>query len=720
MRRLLRPATVLALALAGCGGGRGGPPEPPEGEVWLDPAALARGGVRIERAAVREIPQAVPASGRIDFDDLHVTHVFSPVTGRVARVLAQPGQKIRKGTPLVTILSPDVGAAFSDLVKAHADLLAAEADFDRQRRLAAVQANTARDVETAEDGYRKAEAEYDRSRKKARLLRPAGGGAVTQEYPLVSYLDGEVMSRAVSPGMEVQGQYSGGQSPELFTVGDIRRVWVVADVPAQELPRVRLGADLTLRVIAYPDRVFRGKVEWISDTLDPALRTARVRASLDNADEALKPEMYARVEIAAAPRSALAVPRAALTRIAGQSFVWARAGDRSDGRAIFRRRRVRSPETRGDWAEIEEGLSAGDEVMTEGDASPEVPAGEALLTRAQLQRGGIELAPAAAVDLPDAVTLGGRLAFDDLRVTHVFSPVTGRVTRVLAGPGQRVRRGTPLATILSPDVGSAVADVAKADSDLARARHEYQRQQELFEARAGARKDLEAAESAWRKAEAEADRAREKTRLLGEGRLDRVTEEFVLTAPIDGEVVARAVSPGTEVQGQYSGASSAVELFTIGDTSRLWVLADAYEVDLPRLREGDPVEIGVAAAPGRTFRGTIDWISDVLDPQLRTLKVRCEIQNADRVLKPEMYEAVTVKVPGREVVTVPRQALLRVGDDRLVLVAKGERPGGRIAFERRVVLADEGRADGLVAVQGGLSGGEQVVVRGAILVLGAF
>lgn len=376
MRRLLHVAIVLALALAGCGGGRRAPADPPEGEAWLDPAALARGGVRIERAAVREIPQAVPASGRIDFDDLHVTHVFSPVSGRVARVLAQPGQKIRKGTPLVTILSPDVGAAFSDLVKAHADLLAAEADFDRQRRLAAVQANTARDVETAEDGYRKAEAEYDRARKKARLLRPVGGGAVTQEYPLVSYLDGEVISRAVSPGMEVQGQ--------------------------------------------------------------------------------------------------------------------------------------------------------------------------------------------------------------------------------------------------------------------------------------------------------------------------------------------------------YSGASSAVELFTIGDTSRLWVLADAYEVDLPRLHEGDPVEIGVAAAPGRTFRGTIDWISDVLDPQLRTLKVRCEIQNADRVLKPEMYEAVTVKVPGREVVTVPRQALLRVGDDRLVLVAKGERPGGRIAFERRVVLADEGRADGLVAVQGGLSGGEQVVVRGAILVLGAF
>jgi len=85
-----------------------------------------------------------------------------------------------------------------------------------------------------------------------------------------------------------------------------------------------------------------------------------------------------------------------------------------------------------------------------------------------------------------------------------------------------------------------------------------------------------------------------------------------------------------------------------------------------------------------------------------------------------MYEAVTVHVPGRRVVTVPRQALLRVGEERLVIVAKDARADGSVPFERRVVLADEGRADGPVAIQGGLAGGERVVIRGAILVLGAF
>ena len=355
----------------------------------------------------------------------------------------------------------------------------------------------------------------------------------------------------------------------------------------------------------------------------------------------------------------------------------------------------------------------------EGPVAKDAPEGEAVLTRSQLEHGGVEVAPAAAVDLPDAVTLGGRLTFDDQRVTHVYSPVTGRVTHVLAKPGERVRKGSPLATILSPDVGTAVADVVKAQADLTQAEHEQQRQKELYEARAGARKDLEAAEATLAKARAELERARQKNRLLGEGTVDKVTQEFVLASPRAGEVVARAVSPGTEVQGQYAGASNPVELFTIGDAARLWVIADAYEVDLGRIHEGDPVEIQNPAAPGRTFRGTIDWISDVVDPQLRTLKVRCAIDNRDRVLKPEMYEAVTVRVPGRQVVAVPRRAILRVGEDKVVIVSKGETSDGRARFEKRVVVVDEGRSEGLVAVHSGLAPGERIVVRGAVLVLGA-
>jgi cobalt-zinc-cadmium efflux system membrane fusion protein len=715
--RTLAAVAVPLLLLASCQRKAAEGSRPAEDELWLDQATVTQGTTRLEKVEARELPQAVSGAGKIAFHDLHVTHVFSPVTGRITRVMARPGERVRRGAPLLSLLSPDVGSAFADLVKAHADLEQARAELVRQRRLADVQAASRRDLEAAEDTFRKAQAEHDRTQQRAALLRSGAVNAVSQEYTLLSFIDGEVIARQANPGAEIQGQYSGGSPLELFTIGDIRRVWVMADVADADLPRVEKGAAVSVRVAAYPGRVFAGQVEWISATLDPVTRTAKVRAELVNDDEALKPEMYAQVSIASPPRRALAIPRRAVTAVGGQAFVSVVAGARDDGRRVLRRRLVHLVAGAGDHVEVRDGLTAGEVVLVEEAAAADPGAAEAQLTPGQVAASGIESAPLLEQDVPDAVTLGGRLAFDDLSVTHVFSPVSGRVTRVLAQPGQRVRRGEPLLAIQSPDVGQAVSDVVKAEADLTQAGHERTRQRELYEAHAGARRDLEAAEAAWQKAQAEVDRARQKSRLLRTGVIDQVTQEFLLASPIDGEVVARSVNPGAEIQGQYTGASAAAELFTIGRVDRLQVLADAYEVDLPRLHEGDPVAIQVAAYPGRTFRGTIEWVADVLDPQLRTARIRCVVENAGHLLRPEMYEAVTIQVAGKKLLAVPRAALLRVGEETIVFVDLGER-GGRRVFQRRRVTADEGRSGGLVPVAGQVVPGERVVVKGAIFVLG--
>ncbi len=715
MTRAPLGAALVSLALAACSR-PGGPAVPPEDEVWVAPGA--RGQLIIE-ARRQALPQAVAAAGRIAFHDLHVTHVYSPVTGRVTRVIARPGERVRKGSPLVAILSPDVGSAFADVVKAQADLELATAEDRRQRRLAAVKAASQHDVELAEDALRRADAEYARARERARLLRRGSVDQVTQEYVLRSFIDGEVISRQVNPGAEVQGQYSGGQPAELFTIGDLHRVWVMADVQEQDLPRVRPGSVVTVRVAAYPGRTFTGTVDWISDTLDPALRTGKVRSEVANDDGALKPEMVAQVSITTAPRQALAIPRAAVTMEGGQAFVHARVGALSDGRFVMKRRLVRLRDEGGELVEVTHGLADGEAVLVEDGPVPSEATVEARLTAEQVAAAGIEAQPIEARSVPDAVTLGGRLTFDDLSVTHVFSPITGRVTRVIARPGQHVRRGAPLVAIQSPDVGVAVSDVVKAEADATQARHEATRQRELVEAHAGARRNLEAAENVLAKAEAELERARQKARLLRAGTFDRVTQEYVLTSPIDGDVVARNVNPGAEVQGQYSGASSPVELFTIGASSRLIVLADASEVDLPRLHEGDRVAIHVAAYPDRTFDGRIEWISDALDPVLHTARVRCRVENPERLLKPEMYESVTVEVPGQEVLAVPRSAILRSGDDVIVFVDRGAAPDGKRVFVRRTVTADEGHPGALVPISGAVRAGERVVTRGAIFVLGS-
>jgi cobalt-zinc-cadmium efflux system membrane fusion protein len=104
-----------------------------------------------------------------------------------------------------------------------------------------------------------------------------------------------VIARSVNPGAEIQGQYGGGTALELFTVGELDSVWLLADVFEMDLGRVQKGAPVSIKVVAYPDRTFSGQVDYITGTLDPATRTARVRCAVPNPARELKPEMYATV-----------------------------------------------------------------------------------------------------------------------------------------------------------------------------------------------------------------------------------------------------------------------------------------------------------------------------------------------------------------------------------------------------------------------------------------
>ena len=345
------------------------------------------------------------------------------------------------------------------------------------------------------------------------------------------------------------------------------------------------------------------------------------------------------------------------------------------------------------------------------------PQGEVWLTPRQLQDSQVSVAAARSEEFRPAVAAGGKISFDDLRVAHVFSPVTGRISRVIAQPGQRVRKGDPLVRITSPDVGSAFADVVKAQADLIAAEHEFNRQKELFAAHAGSRKDLEVAEDNYRKAKAEFNRAQQKTRLLRAGSIDKVTQEYTLRSPIDGEVISRNANPGTEVQGQYS-TGNAIELFTIGELDVVWVLADVFEVDLARVQQGSPVKVRVIAYPDSVFEGKVEWLSDALDPTSRTAKLRAAIPNPKKLLKPEMYASVSIAAPGKPTLAVPRSAVFRLGEQTVVFVEKGKTPTGEVRFERRPVTVEE-ESEGLMPVSHGLNAGERVVTSGVAILAGA-
>jgi cobalt-zinc-cadmium efflux system membrane fusion protein len=344
---------------------------------------------------------------------------------------------------------------------------------------------------------------------------------------------------------------------------------------------------------------------------------------------------------------------------------------------------------------------------------PQRPEGQVWLTPQQVRDAKIEVQEYLDHDIDDTILTSGTISLDDLRTGHVFSPVTGRVLGIVGQLGQRVHKGDPLAVIESPDVGSAVSDVHKAEADLIAAEHDLRRKKELFEQKAGAAADLEASNDNYRRARAELERAQQKAFLLRSGKADAVTQSYTLTAPLDGEILLRSINPGVEVTGQYSGGAT-VELFTIGELDRVWVLGDLYEMDMARVHVGAPATVTVVAYPGKVFQGRVDWVSGSLDPNTRTARVRFTFDNEEKLLRPMMYATVQISVDQERARAIPRNALLRLGDETVVFIQVGD-ADGYVRFERVPVDVDEGESSPWLVVKRGLQPGQKIVAKGAIL-----
>jgi membrane fusion protein, heavy metal efflux system len=350
--------------------------------------------------------------------------------------------------------------------------------------------------------------------------------------------------------------------------------------------------------------------------------------------------------------------------------------------------------------------------LSHAATEPVPPPGEVWLTREQAREANIVVQPAEARDFDEAIVTSGHVTFDDMRVAHVFSPVTGRVVSIAARLGQHVKRGAPLATLESPDIGNALSDVNKALADSIASEHAYQRQKDLVADRATSEASVEQSEDSWRKARAELERARSKAQLLHAGDGQSISQTHTLLSPIDGEIVARNISPGIEILGQY-GSGTAQELFTVAELDEVWVLGDIYEVDIAKVHVGSPVSITVVSSQAVVLHGTVDWVSSTLDPDTRTAKVRCRLPNHDGLLRPEMLATLRVTVDTRDATAVPRSAVLRLGGYDFVFIQRDD-AGGRVRFARVPVDVDDqgSPSDAWVAVRHGVEPGQRVVAGG--------
>lgn len=331
-------------------------------------------------------------------------------------------------------------------------------------------------------------------------------------------------------------------------------------------------------------------------------------------------------------------------------------------------------------------------------------------------RPQIIVEPAQLKPLAGDLSLPGKVQYSEDRFARVSSPLVGRVTDVRAKLGEKVVAGQVLLSIDSADIGAAYSDYVKAQSDLQLATRNYELARELYETKALSKKDLVQAENDFFKAQAEDRRARERLLALRvpAAELDkpraeqRITSRFDLKAPLDGTVVERSVTVG-----QLVGADPAQMLYTIADLNVLQVVAEVYERDLSRVAKGIPVSVTVEAYPGETFSGTIAYVGDVVDPNTRTIRVRCSVTNRGLKLKPEMFARVNLKVgSGASVLVLPKEAVMEVGGQEFVFVQTAD---GK--YVRRPVVTGVSAGD-TVQIRQGVEAGERVVVKGALLLKG--
>jgi membrane fusion protein, heavy metal efflux system len=322
----------------------------------------------------------------------------------------------------------------------------------------------------------------------------------------------------------------------------------------------------------------------------------------------------------------------------------------------------------------------------------------------------------------------GKIAVDEDRSTPVFSPYAGRVTKLLARPGDSVTQGQPLFVIEAADTVQAQNDFVaaltglnKAQSAVDLAQLQDTRAKDLFEGRAVPLKDYQQsqatliqAQNDLRSSQTALEAARNRLRILGltddaisvfqqKGRIDPNTTIF---SPIAGTVVQRKVGPG-----QYVNAGASDPVFVIGDLSTVWLIAFVRETDAAAVAVGQEMTFNVLALPGRDITARIDYVSAAIDPATRRLLVRATIDNKDGLLKPEMFANVTIYSSGdHPAIGVPKQALIYEGDQVRVWVAHDDK-----SIELRQIKT--GLTNGnLVEVQGDLKPGEQIVTKGSLFI----
>jgi membrane fusion protein, heavy metal efflux system len=350
------------------------------------------------------------------------------------------------------------------------------------------------------------------------------------------------------------------------------------------------------------------------------------------------------------------------------------------------------------------GLMGATAKVTEGPAWMVRQGNKIVIPEGSPLRSRLTISPASADSVKPKLVLPGMVESDPARTATVIPQLSGRVIDLKVRLGDRVVKGQVLAVLDSADLTQAYDDYDKAADAFKLSEKNLGRQQEQSKIGVASDRDLDQAKSENAQAEAEYTRTRARLKILDAPTDSRgPSRQLTVRAPVGGSITTLSVTPSSTINDPTQ------PLMTIADLSTIWVTAMVPEKDLGVVAKGQDADVRLVAYPDRPLHGKVLFVGDVIEPDSRRNKIRIAFPNADYALKPNMFATVTLVGPAQSQVVLPSSSLLMNNDRTSVFVATAP-----WTFERRTVepQLEEGSS---VAIRSGVIAGEQVVVKGGIL-----
>jgi cobalt-zinc-cadmium efflux system membrane fusion protein len=332
--------------------------------IRLDDDMLDTADLEVIEVGYRQMHRFINAPAKVIPNQNRDAHVGPLIEGRAGDILVNQGDRVRKGQILMYLESPQVAEAKAAYYSARAELAFAEADHERHKKLFEEKIGSEKSLLESEAAHNKAKAELEAAEKGLHAIgltledvqNSEGGHETAALLPIRAPISGTVVERNVTVGQRIE------PSSDVFHIVNLSELWVDADVYEKDIAHVKLGDIMEVRVPAYAEEVFRGKVIFISDVLDERTRTFKVRAALKNPDRKLKPEMYADAKIFVSEEErVLAVPVSAVLFDGQQEFVYV-----VEGEGAFVPRTVQTGRKGNGYVEIVAGLQPGDKIVGRG------------------------------------------------------------------------------------------------------------------------------------------------------------------------------------------------------------------------------------------------------------------------------------------------------------------------------------------------------------------